>query len=459
MQEAVKRKLEQISNIIVTKVKTLSYNAVLGVLIGLAVTVFVIDSNVEANMIYMIKVNDKTIGYTQSQEIYNKVVNSVKSTDGKEVSSFIKAEKTSDESAKLLSDVELERMVRQELKLNMPALVAYADGVEIVKVDSKESLDKVLRGVQEYYYPKVENGTFKVTGAKIKEQITTSTAIVNPDEILDVNEAVEKIVSGRGAKKTYQVVEKDTMWDIAIRNGISIEDIEDANPGIDMEKLKIGQVINLAVNLPYINVEIAANIKSQETIPFDTEKVVDKSLAKGASSVKKEGKNGLTEFEKNVVILNGDIIEEDVVNSKVITQVVDKVIAVGEKEKQVVASGNFMRPSRGSLTSNFGRRWGRQHTGVDLASPTGTPIYAADGGTVSLAGRYGAYGLCIIINHGNGYQTLYGHTSKLFVKPGQKVSKGEKIANVGSTGRSTGPHLHFEVRRNGVPQNPLRYIR
>lgn len=475
MQEMYKNAFKKASNFIntiSTRVKSLSYNTVLGILIGLAVTVFIIDINVDTKGIYAVKVKDKTIGYTQSKDAYKKVLASIKATDGNEVSKELSAEKTSgepakqltaestsNEPAKYLSEVELEKMVRQELKLNMPALVVYADGVEIVKVDSQESLDKVIKGVEEYYYPKVENGTYTITSAKVKENITTSTAIVNPDEILDVNEAVEKIVSGRGAKKTYKIVQNDTMWDIAIRNGISIEDIEAANPGVNMEKLKIDQEINLAVNLPYINVEIAANIKAKETVPFETEKVVDKALAKGASNVKQEGKDGITEVEKNVVILNGDVTQEDVVSSKVLTAAVDKILAVGEKEKVVVASGNFMRPSRGVFTSGFGARWGRQHTGVDLASPTGTPILAADAGTVSFAGRNGTYGLCIIINHGNGYQTLYGHSSKLLVKVGQKVAKGEKIALVGSTGRSTGPHLHFEVRKNGVPQNPLRYIK
>lgn len=101
---------------------------------------------------------------------------------------------------------------------------------------------------------------------------------------------------------------------------------------------------------------------------------------------------------------------------------------------------------------------GRFHTGVDIDADTGNPIYAAESGTVTLAGWYNGYGLHIRISHGGGIQTLYGHASRLLVKEGQYVTKGQVIALAGSTGHSTGPHLHFEVRINGAPVNPFNYL-
>jgi murein DD-endopeptidase MepM/ murein hydrolase activator NlpD len=123
-----------------------------------------------------------------------------------------------------------------------------------------------------------------------------------------------------------------------------------------------------------------------------------------------------------------------------------------------VSGSGLIWPIRGTVTSEFGARWGRQHTGIDIAAGTGTPIRAAKGGEVVFAGRMGGYGNCIIVNHGGGFSTLYAHQSRLGASDGQDVEQGEVIGYVGSTGNSTGPHLHFETRVNGTPQNPRRYL-
>ncbi|MEM7649388.1 MAG: M23 family metallopeptidase, partial [Cyanobacteria bacterium P01_A01_bin.70] len=96
--------------------------------------------------------------------------------------------------------------------------------------------------------------------------------------------------------------------------------------------------------------------------------------------------------------------------------------------------------------------------GVDFGAPQGTTIYAADSGSVIYAGWYGGYGRTVIVDHGGGITTLYAHSSRLFVSAGQAVTQGQAIAAIGSTGLSTGPHLHFEVRQNGNPVNPMAYL-
>ena len=122
---------------------------------------------------------------------------------------------------------------------------------------------------------------------------------------------------------------------------------------------------------------------------------------------------------------------------------------------------SLIRPVSGTITSRFGagsslRR--SSHTGLDIATSTGTPIKAAASGTVTFSGYKGSYGNMIVINHGNGVQTYYGHCSKLYVSAGTAVSQGQTIATVGSTGNSTGPHLHLEVRVNGVAYDPQNYV-
>ena len=130
----------------------------------------------------------------------------------------------------------------------------------------------------------------------------------------------------------------------------------------------------------------------------------------------------------------------------------------------VRGTGVFVFPVNGRITSRFGYRrhpilgTSRLHAGVDFGAPTGTTIYAADTGRVIFSGWYGGYGNTVIVDHGGGITTLYAHSSRLFVSVGQSVNQGQAIAAVGSTGLSTGPHLHFEVRQNGSPVNPMAYL-
>ena len=121
-------------------------------------------------------------------------------------------------------------------------------------------------------------------------------------------------------------------------------------------------------------------------------------------------------------------------------------------------SGRLIWPVSGPITSPFGPRWGRLHAGIDIGAPEGTPIRAADSGTVALAGWEGAYGNYTCIQHGSGMATCYAHQSRIGVSSGQRVSRGDVIGAVGNTGRSFGAHLHFETRVGGTPQNPLNYL-
>lgn len=122
------------------------------------------------------------------------------------------------------------------------------------------------------------------------------------------------------------------------------------------------------------------------------------------------------------------------------------------------SSAGFVWPVNGVVVSGFGMRWGRMHEGIDIAASTGTPIRAAAAGTVIWSGWRGGYGNAVIIDHGNALATVYAHASALLVTQGQRVSQGQTIALVGSTGNSSGPHLHFEVRVNGVAVDPLLYL-
>ena len=123
-----------------------------------------------------------------------------------------------------------------------------------------------------------------------------------------------------------------------------------------------------------------------------------------------------------------------------------------------VSDSGLVWPASGPITSGFGTRWGSMHTGVDIGAGYGASIWAASGGTVILAAYNGGYGNSVAIDHGGGFSTLYAHMSYIEVSEGERVDQGEYLGDVGSTGNSTGPHLHFETRVGGEAQNPMRYL-
>ena len=133
----------------------------------------------------------------------------------------------------------------------------------------------------------------------------------------------------------------------------------------------------------------------------------------------------------------------------------------GHQQTPVAAassSGGFAWPIQGTITSPFGPRWGRLHSGLDIAAPAGTPVRAAAAGTVTYAGWMGDYGMIVVIDHGNGRSTAYSHNGSIAVTQGQTVSQGQTIAGVGCTGSCTGNHVHFEIRIGGTPVDPLGYL-
>jgi murein DD-endopeptidase MepM/ murein hydrolase activator NlpD len=124
----------------------------------------------------------------------------------------------------------------------------------------------------------------------------------------------------------------------------------------------------------------------------------------------------------------------------------------------VLHKGMFIWPTEGVVYSLFGVRWGQMHAGLDISANAGTPVLAGRDGTVAYAGRRGGYGNLVILKHSDGYETYYGHLSVISVSVGDRVAAGKKIGLVGSTGKSTGPHLHFEVRKDNKVRNPLFFL-
>ncbi len=206
-------------------------------------------------------------------------------------------------------------------------------------------------------------------------------------------------------------------------------------------------------------VETVVKTGYYETVPYETETLEDENLYVDEIVIESPGKEGKKFVEYTEHKLNGVSDTEVLTGDFFLEGTEKKVVRKGTKPyPKGEAIGIFRQPVKGYISSHFGARWGRTHKGIDVAAPFNEPIFASDGGEVIYAGWMGGYGNLIQIDHKNGYVTYYAHCSKLHVKAGDKVAKGDFIADVGSTGNSTGPHLHFEVRLDNVNRNPIEYV-
>lgn len=281
-----------------------------------------------------------------------------------------------------------------------------------------------------------------------------------PTQLLTSEDALlETLTETETPAEVIEATEDDTMTSIAQTHGMLVDDLLALNPDIVPEKLVPGTEVVLAPTKPLVSVSVKKTIDYTETIPFDTITQQNAELAQDKVQVLQQGTPGQASIQAEVVLVNGEEQERTILSRTVLSDATNKIVTVGTK-KMGIGTGSLRRPvAGGTVTSGFKWRWGRLHKGVDIAVPTGTPVMAADDGKVIVSGySKSGYGNYVIINHNNGTKTLYGHNSTLKVSVGDIVEKGQTIAFSGNTGRSTGPHCHFEVIINDNNVDPMKYI-
>ena len=285
------------------------------------------------------------------------------------------------------------------------------------------------------------------------------------DSLMNLGYVAETLYSTKTAEVTYTVAKGDTWSEIAEDHGLTSKELESLNPGYNIDKLQIGEILTMSASVPYLTMTVVQQERYVDSVAFDVEYTDSPDIYVGDYRVTSAGQYGAADTVANVTYINGTETERTVLSSVTLRQPVTEHRLQGTKPKPITAaSGTFRWPTTGRISSRFGGRsspggiGSTNHKGIDIAVPYRTPIYAADGGTVTYAGWMGGYGYLVQIDHGNGYVTRYGHNSSLTVSVGQKVYKGQQIARAGSTGNSTGNHCHFEVRYNGVAKNPLNYL-
>lgn len=330
------------------------------------------------------------------------------------------------------------------------------DGERIVVVESEKIAKDVLEEIKGLYTKKNKKYEYIGFAEDIKiEPFSTTLANVSSKAA-----AIKKIKQGGQQQVTYKVKAGDTLYGICEKLGVSLSELKEMNPDVkETMTLHVGDKFVTQQAIPLITVETIEVSTFAEAIDFETVTKESKNYFKGESVVVQAGKKGKARVTARLTKQNGKTVEREDLEVETIQEPVERIIAKGTKPvPPKKGTGTFMRPVNAGIYAGYGMRWGRMHYGVDFAASTGTPIYAADGGTVIFSGWSGAYGYVVTIDHGANKKTLYAHCSRLLVSAGTKVYKGQHIAAVGSTGRSTGPHCHFEIFINGKNVNPANYI-
>lgn len=272
--------------------------------------------------------------------------------------------------------------------------------------------------------------------------------------------ARDQMING-GEMATYHIVEEgETAESIAEAFGADVLDIYDEDNSGNVTEIEQGDRVCIRNVVEPVSVKMVETGKLKETVEFETIKKETDKYYKGDTYLEQEGSNGVQIFEGTITKVAGEVTDRDEVSVEVIKEKKDKIILVGTAERpKTAATGTFQMPIENYVvTSEWGGRWGRMHEGMDFGAPTGTSIYASDGGKIIRAGWYSGHGLCVEIDHGNDVVTRYSHCSAVLVNVGDLVYQGQEIAKVGNTGHSFGSHLHFEVRINGSSQNPRNYV-
>jgi murein DD-endopeptidase MepM/ murein hydrolase activator NlpD len=293
------------------------------------------------------------------------------------------------------------------------------------------------------------------------ENVTTSSVKVEPKKILSIPEAVKFIRKGTLEEKKYKVQEGDVLGSIANDHNLSLEQILKLNPGLNENSLlQIDQEVNITVPEPLVSVIVEREVYKREKIDYQKQVEQVSTMYKGDTKVKQQGKKGLRAVTYVISEQNGHTVKKIAVKEEILAKPVTEVILRGTKVVPSRGEGNFVWPTSGGyVSSQMGYRWSRMHKGIDIARPSDRTIKTVDNGVVVFAGWDGGYGNKIIVDHQNGYRTLYGHLASISVNVGQTVPKGSKLGEMGSTGDSTGVHLHFEVYKNGALVNPLSILR
>lgn len=345
---------------------------------------------------------------------------------------------TEKEPAKAQEEVSSEEPAKEE-----------ATTEESAKKDSKKKKKKKT----EETLAQAANDGVKYIG--FSEPIQVMETYVDKEQIKNQKTTYSELTAENQEASIYVVEPGDCLSIIAEKNNMTVDDIKALNPTIESDDdIYYDDRLNITVPKAAVQILVKKQVTYKEDYHEDVVYEDDSSMYIGETEVVQEGSSGKHVVTDLVTYTNDIESDREQLEETVEVAAVAQIVKRGTKSKPT-----YMYPvTNWYVTSSFGHRWGRLHAGIDVGIPTGTTVRASRGGKIIVGGWLGGYGNCVMIDHGDGVVTVYGHLSEVTVGVGQYVDQGQQIALSGNTGRSTGPHLHFEIRVNGTPTDPAPYL-
>lgn len=340
------------------------------------------------------------------------------------------------------------------------ASIIYVNDTEVAILPTEEDAQAAVEAAKKYY----AREDYDILDIEVAEEIHIIKGWRTPDCLVTTTDATNLLLFGT-VDPVIHVVESadETLWSIVKQYDIEIGQVQNLNPGLTSDDLEVGMEVKIAAANPLLHITVTRNIVAEQELPYAVIYENNAEKLRGQEEILVPGEAGVAQVTTKVVELNGQELSRESVDSVIVREPVTQVVERGTK--LVVASrgdgyaaGQLGWPLLGLITSRFGGRAIGYHTGLDIDGETGDPVVAADSGTVLFADNSAGYGLIVKLDHGDGLQTWYAHLDKIHVSVGQTVERGELIGDVGSTGRSSGSHLHFEVIIDDVQYDPLDFL-
>lgn len=334
----------------------------------------------------------------------------------------------------------------------------YVDGAFVGAMSSRDEMDEVLDLLQESYGAGENTKTQRV---EFVQELEKTDGLYPVSTVKGSGDMRDLLTAQSVVKRTYTIQPGDTLSAVALMHDLTVSDLRQMNPQYkDSDMLMAGEDLTVQNPQTLLQVKVVKTVTYTETVDYKTKTVYRDDKDTDFTRITTYGREGQQKVVAEDTYIDGVKTSRKVIKKTVTRQPVTKVVEQGTRK---IAPGNLRWPV--PICHNYSRGYYRGHYALDICNGPvpvyGHDIVAADSGTVLYAGYgwNGGFGNMVKISHGNGLVTLYAHMSSVKVSTGQTVSRGQVIGAVGNSGASNGPHLHFEVIKNGVRVNPLNYVR